>query len=164
MRDRLLSLGGRLGILYCIAGFVLVFLGWNGAATYNRTFEQFPYLVSGGIAGLGLIVLGSALIIAQSLREDRSSLRGSIDELRAAIEGLGGGAVGGGGTAAGAGAGAGGGGDTVVASTASYHRVTCRVVEGQAGMVPMSLAEAAASGRTACRICAPDDAAPLRSA
>ena len=69
MRDRLLSLGGRLGILYCIAGFVLVFLGWNGAATYNRTFEQFPYLVSGGIAGLGLIVLGSALIIAQSLRE-----------------------------------------------------------------------------------------------
>ena len=163
MRDRLLSLGGRLGILYCIAGFVLVFLGWNGAATYNRTFEQFPYLVSGGIAGLGLIVLGSALIIAQSLREDRSSLRRSMDDLRAAIEGIGGGAVGASAPAPSTAA-AGDGGDTVVASTASYHRVTCRIIEGQAGMVPMSLAEAAASGRTACRICAPDDAAPLRSA
>ena len=26
------KLGGLLGIAYCIAGFVLIFLGWNGAA------------------------------------------------------------------------------------------------------------------------------------
>ena len=161
MRDRLHALGGRLGILYCIAGFVLVFLGWNGAATYNRTFEQMPYVVSGGIAGLGLIVLGSALIIAQTLRDDRSQLQASIDDLRAAREG---GASGGAAAAPAGAAAAGVEGETVVASTASYHRPTCRIVEGQTGLVTMSAAEAAASGRTACRICTPDAAVPLRSA
>ena len=45
-------------------------------------------MISGGIAGLGLVVLGAALIVAHSLRTDRVELRGSIDDLRAAIERL----------------------------------------------------------------------------
>ena len=27
------KLGGLLGIAYCVAGFFLIFLGWNGAAS-----------------------------------------------------------------------------------------------------------------------------------
>jgi hypothetical protein len=50
---------------------------------------QIPYVISGGIAGLGLVALGSSLIVAHSLRTDRVELRGSIDDLRAAVERIG---------------------------------------------------------------------------
>jgi len=83
------KLGGLLGIAYCIAGFFLVFLGWNGAASNDRVPAQIPYVISGGIAGLGLIVLGSALIVAHSLRADRVELKASIDDLRAQVARLG---------------------------------------------------------------------------
>ena len=83
------KLGGLLGIVYCIAGFFLVFLGWNGAASYDREPAQIPYVISGGIAGLGLVVLGAALIVAHSLRADRVELKASIDDLRAEVARLG---------------------------------------------------------------------------
>jgi hypothetical protein len=82
------KLGGLLGIAYCIVGFFLIFLGWNGAASHDREPAQIPYVISGGIAGLGLVVLGAALIVAHSLRTDRVELRASIDDLRAATERL----------------------------------------------------------------------------
>ncbi len=82
------KLGGLLGIGYCIVGFFLIFLGWNGAASNDDEPAQIPYVVSGGIAGLALVVLGAALIVAHSLRTDRVELRGSIDDLRAATERL----------------------------------------------------------------------------
>ena len=70
------KLGGLLGIGYCVVGFFLIFLGWNGAASNDREPAQIPYVISGGIAGLGLVVLGAALIVAHSLRTDRVELRG----------------------------------------------------------------------------------------
>ncbi|MET0325858.1 MAG: hypothetical protein ABW219_11585 [Ilumatobacteraceae bacterium] len=79
------KLGGLLGIAYCIAGFFLVFLGWNGAASNDVETAQIPYVISGGIAGLGLIVLGAALIVAHSLRADRVELKASIDDLRTQV-------------------------------------------------------------------------------
>jgi hypothetical protein len=85
MTKRWSKLGGVLGIVYCVAGFFLIFLGWNGAASNDREPAQIPYLISGGIGGLGLVVVGSALIVAHSLRADRVELRGAIDELRDAI-------------------------------------------------------------------------------
>ena len=50
----------------------------GGTAPRRTTGEtaQIPYVISGGIAGLGLVVLGSALIVAHSLRTDRVELRG----------------------------------------------------------------------------------------
>jgi hypothetical protein len=82
------KLGGLLGIGYCVVGFFLIFLGWNGAASNDREPAQIPYVISGGIAGLGLVVLGAALIVAHSLRTDRVELRASIDDLRATVERL----------------------------------------------------------------------------
>ncbi len=79
------KLGGVLGIVYCVVGFFLIFLGWNGAASNDNEPAQLPYLISGGIGGLGLVVLGSALIVVQSLRADRVELVGAIDDLRGAI-------------------------------------------------------------------------------
>ena len=52
-------LGGQLGVGLCALGFLLVFLGWNGAASVDRIQSQFPYLISGGIAGLCFVCSAS---------------------------------------------------------------------------------------------------------
>jgi hypothetical protein len=143
MKDGWSRFGGVLGIAYCVAGFFLIFLGWNGAATYDRVPAQLPYVVSGGFGGLGLIVLGSALIIAQSRRG-----AGVVAATPAATSP----------TVAASpapSAAAAGGADTVLAGASSYHRPGCRVIEGQADLATMTLGEAEASGRTACRVCMP---------
>lgn len=150
--NRFAKLGGVLGIVYCIAGFSLVFLGWNGAASNDSESAQFPYLISGGIAGLGLVVVGAALIVAHSLRTDRVELRASLDDLRAAVEQIGSATS----TTSSASASAEAADDDVVmAGAESYHRTTCTVIEGQADLVTMQRSDAEASGRTPCRICTP---------
>lgn len=148
MKLRWDKLGGLLGILYCVVGAVLIFLGWNGAASYDRVSAQVPYLVSGGIGGLALVVLGSALIVAQSHRDDRASLQATLEDLRetlgrvAAAEEV---------VAVAHGAGA----DVVLAGPNAYHRPSCRLVVGQADVTPMSIAAARERSLEACRICAP---------
>ena len=154
MKIRWGRLGGQLGILYCVVGLFLVFLGWNGAATYNSVPAQFPYLISGGLAGLCLVVVGAALIIAQSHRADRAALQGTLDELRAALERATAATT----TGSGSGAGALAGSGAILAGPSAYHRTTCRVIEGQGDLIPMTLAAASASGRSPCRVCAPDTA------
>jgi hypothetical protein len=150
MRNQWAKLGGVLGVVYCIAGFVLIFLGWNGAASNDRVEAQMPYVVSGGIAGLALVVLGAGLIVAHSLRSDRVELKASIDELRRAV-----GSAEAVPAAVPASAAAVGGGEVVAGST-SYHDPSCALVAGQAGATRMAPAAAVAAGLEPCRVCQPD--------
>jgi hypothetical protein len=152
MRNQWAKLGGVIGVVYCVAGFVLIFFGWNGTASNDRVEAQLPYVVSGGIAGLALVVLGAALIVAYSLRTDRVELKASIDELRRSIAAAGT-AVGAGVPPAQAGAARAG---TVVAGASSYHVASCALVVGQPGAAPMAVADAVAAGLEPCRICHPD--------
>ena len=50
-----------LGAFLAPLGFLLVLVGWYGAAGQGLVFEQMPYLISGGLGGLGLMVVGAAL-------------------------------------------------------------------------------------------------------
>src|SRR3712207_9300042 len=79
-------LGGQLGMLLCLIGFGVIFFGWNGAASKNIVMAQFPYLISGGIAGLAIVVIGAAMIIVQSAREDRARIEAALDRLTLAVE------------------------------------------------------------------------------
>ncbi len=79
-------LGGQLGVGLCGLGFLLVFLGWNGAASVDRVPSQFPYLISGGIAGLCLVVLGVGMIVVQNQRADRAALQATLRELQESLE------------------------------------------------------------------------------
>ena len=56
---RLLLLPGAVAV---VAGFALMFLGWWGASHTGRQIEQIPYLISGGLIGLGLVMVGSLLL------------------------------------------------------------------------------------------------------
>jgi hypothetical protein len=150
MKIRWDRLGGQLGLAFVLAGFILVFLGWNGAASIDRVQSQFPYLISGGVAGLCLVAVGIGVMLVQTLREERARLQSSVDELREAIERIADGSPNGSTPAEHGG---------VVAGSASYHRPDCRLLEGRGGM-PRTTREAAEErGLSACRVCRPDAAA-----
>ena len=146
------QLGGKLGVAICVVGFVVIFLGWNGAASFNDLRQQFPYLISGGIAGLALVALGAALLIIESARAERAELQASIEDLRRAIEGLGA-ASGNGHTVASTTLGA--ASDLVVTGSTSYHRPDCRLVAGREQPTLLPREAASEQGLTACRICHP---------
>jgi len=142
-------LGGKLGIGVALLGFFVLFLGWNGAASFADLRQQFPYLLSGGMVGLGLIVLGAALLVTESMREQRAEMIAAIEGLRSAVERAGGGAADPGLLAALAGPG------QVVAARQSYHRPECRLVDGQLGLRVLDMDAAISEGLEACRICDP---------
>ena len=154
-------LASQLGVAYWVAGLVLVFLGWNGAASWNSTAAQVPYLISGGLAGLCLVVIGAAVVIVQNARADRTALQATLLELQQVL-----GRVSDGGVPAGAGAttsavagSTSGADDDVVAGPSSFHRPSCRLVQGQSGLRTMSISAASSEGLTPCRACDPAGAA-----
>ena len=61
LNDRwMLYVGGTLLPL----GLVLVILGWQGASHTVLTFEQIPYMISGGLLGLALVFAGGFVYFA----------------------------------------------------------------------------------------------------
>jgi hypothetical protein len=64
-----------------LAGFGAMALGWVGAARTIYVPLQFPGLVSGGIGGLALIGVGTALFDLQLARRDAARERRVTDDL-----------------------------------------------------------------------------------
>jgi len=146
MKLRWNSLGGKLGLAFCVAGLGLIWAGWNGAATYNDIRKQFPYLISGGIAGLALVVIGVGLMVIQSQRADRVQLEANLIELRAILERM---------TSVPRANGAEADPATfVVAGPNAYHRPSCKLVAGR-DLRKLTPEQAAAAGLAPCRTCRP---------
>jgi hypothetical protein len=66
-------------------GFVLIFFGWNGAAGKDYTQGQIPYLISGGVAGLALVLCGLCVVIVQAVRREAVLLASKLDRLADAL-------------------------------------------------------------------------------
>jgi len=147
MKQQLGRLGGQLGVGLCLLGFLLVFLGWNGAASRNFVPAQFPYLISGGVAGLCLVVVGVGTIVVQNQRTDRAELQKTLEQLIEAVEHAGVARSNGAGTHANA--------DGLVAGKDSYHRADCRLAQGRSEAEPVTVAEAVERGLEPCRVCNP---------
>jgi hypothetical protein len=145
MKLRWNTLGGKLGLLFCVAGLALIWAGWNGAASYNDIRKQFPYLISGGLAGLALVVIGVGLMIIQSQRADRVQLEANLVELRNILERM---------TGLPASNGAEAETALVVAGPNAYHRPSCKLVAGR-DLRRMTADQAEATGLEPCRMCAP---------
>lgn len=156
------------GVLYAAVGLLglgglLVFLAWNGAAGVggirpgiDYTQGQIPFLISGGIGGLVLVVAGLALLVVHTVRRDMIELVTKLDEVVDAIHelrntGVGGAALGAGGT-------------QVVAGRTTYHRADCRLVEGRTDLQLLAPAAAREQGLAACRICDPQPDRPTSTA
>jgi len=154
MRRTWARLGVQLGLGLIAAGLLFIGLAWNGAASVDFVSGQIPYLLSGGALGLGLIVMGAAMIIVQNSRKDRSIIEAELKELNTAITRLAN-AVGGGGPGA-----HNGGGPRVVMGRSSYHRPDCRLAQGKD--LPVATIEAAEEeGLSPCRICNPNELEPI---
>lgn len=142
--------GGKAGIVLAAVGLLVIGLGINGAAGQLSVLAQVPYLISGGMLGLALVLLGAAMLIVQGAREDRSLLEAKLDLLvEAFLEGQGRSAK------------AGAPGDLsglVIAGSASYHVPGCRLVDGREQTSYLTPAEARAQELKACRVCQPDQA------
>src|SRR5207248_998006 len=56
--DRQIRFARILGLAFIVAGFVAIGIGWSGAARVDWPGSQFPYFLSAGATGLGLIGVG----------------------------------------------------------------------------------------------------------
>jgi hypothetical protein len=157
------KVGHQLGLLFCLGGLVLVWVGWNGAASYDISTRQFPFLISGGIAGLCLVQMGVGLWIVQSQRAERRQLEENLAGLNRVLEVL----VEVQGLAVGVTTLAGHaeqvehghtGGGLVLAGTTAYHRPACQLVQDHPRLRTMTAEMAADSGLAPCRTCAPEEA------
>jgi hypothetical protein len=69
------------GIAVAAAGFVAIIFTWGKVAALTAVPLQLPYLVSGGLTGLGLIMIGVTLINVQAKRQDAAVRDRQMDQL-----------------------------------------------------------------------------------
>lgn len=75
-----------LGILLIAAAFGVLAFTWGRVAGTVNVGLQLPYLVSGGISALAMIVVGATLINAAVKRQDATSRERQITELKTVLE------------------------------------------------------------------------------
>ena len=141
------KIGHQLGLLFCLGGLVLVWVGWNGAASYDDSIRQFPYLISGGIAGLCFVNIGIGLFIVQSQRAERSRLEQNMAGLTRILETL---VEVQGRVPAGAAE-----DGLVLAGSTAFHRPDCHLVHDHPRLRTMTSEMAVEEGLNPCRTCEP---------
>ncbi|HWA67190.1 MAG TPA: hypothetical protein VG899_12580 [Mycobacteriales bacterium] len=78
-----------LGIVVAAVGFVLLVIGWSDVAGTIDVGRQMPYLMSTGLPGIALVMVGLVLVNISVRRQDSaerarqmSALTESLDKLR----------------------------------------------------------------------------------
>lgn len=139
--------GVYVAVVIMAAGFLLIVLGWNGAADIDFAQGQLPFIISGGLAGIALLGVGLGLAVAQVLRRNAQELAGKIEEMIevVAMDGLPGGVP----TA-----------EEVVAGRTSFHRPACHLVESRRDLERLPADAAQDRGLSPCKICNPPTREP----
>jgi hypothetical protein len=139
-------------------GLAMILLGWYGAAHSSYLFEQVPYLISGGLLGLGLVMAGGLLYfgswIARSAAQQQKQGEEVAELLREIRDGMRTGPA----TVPSARKAAGRNGSSPFVATAKggmVHRPDCAVVAGRDDLRPIS---ASGEGLAPCSLCSPLDA------
>jgi hypothetical protein len=142
------------GWILLVLGAVAIFLGWLGISGQSLTAKQLPYLVSGGLAGVALIVVGSVFLAADSFRRNVSRLDGlerKVDDLYALLV-LEPPTV----TEPDPGPAADEAGYVALPTGSTFHRATCRLVAGKPDVVAVDADDIAARSLQPCPVCDPD--------
>jgi hypothetical protein len=155
VRARLLVAGVLL-----IVGALALALGWYGVSGESLVAKQLPYLVSGGLAGVALVILAAVLFGAEIVQRELARterLEQMVSDLHAALLQI----------------------DErtapimlpgsesavlAVPSGTTYHRPDCSLVAGKPGLAPVDAAELAKRNLRACRVCRPDEVADAAEA
>jgi len=155
---RAAGFGGGLGLLIIALGLLAIGIGWNGMAGGGGQVNgvsvlqaQLPWLVSGGILGLALVVFGAAMMIVHNARLDRALLETKLDEVVAALGRSSAATVPYPTETATAATPAG----VYLAGASSYHRPDCRLVQSRDDATPVTVDDTTTQGLRACRVCKP---------
>ena len=146
--DSGVRLGRILGLVFIVAGVLVIGKAWDGAASQNSIPAQIPYLLSGGFMGLALVVTGGLLLALAGLPAEREELSQRLDEvsrllgrnlsrLQISTDG------------------AEQSGERVIAGTTVYHVPGCKILKGKPGLATVTLEQAVAEGLAPCRSCNP---------
>ncbi|MFN2613857.1 MAG: hypothetical protein ABR552_03450 [Actinomycetota bacterium] len=142
-----------LGIALIVIGGIVLYRGYDGAAHNPLVQAQMPFLISGGIFGLALMMLGGIslgvyviLRVQADLRSELNEVRVSVDQLadvtaKRALSGSNGASA--------------NGFVMVTRGSSTYHKPDCSLVQRSGSANPVAKADAAQRGLTACRICRP---------
>lgn len=82
-----------LGVALTVIGFVLIAIAWRQVAAETNVALQLPYLVSGGLTGLALVMVGVTVVNVAAKRRDAvlreqqtALLADALRELSAALD------------------------------------------------------------------------------
>ena len=82
-----------IGIAVAAVGFVLILFAWGQVAGELNVALQMPYLISGGLTGLGLVMVGVTIVSVAARRRDAvlreqqtALLADALRELSAALD------------------------------------------------------------------------------
>jgi hypothetical protein len=71
------------GMGLIVFGFVCILLGWYGAANSPYLYQEVPYLISGGLLGVALVIGGGVLVrSAWSMRQIEEERRNALAIVR----------------------------------------------------------------------------------
>jgi hypothetical protein len=73
-----------LGWVLAALGALALFLGWYGVSGESLTAKQLPYLVSGGLTGVALLVVAGVFLATEDVRRQLSR----VDELHRKVDDL----------------------------------------------------------------------------
>jgi Flp pilus assembly protein TadB len=69
------------GVLVSAVGFILIAVAWAEVAGVTDVALQMPYLVSAGLTGLGLVMVGLLVINVAVKRQDAAERRRQMEQL-----------------------------------------------------------------------------------
>jgi hypothetical protein len=72
-----------IGASLIVFGFVVIILGWYGSAHSPYLYQEVPYLISGGLLGVALVIGGGVLVrCAWSMRQVEEDRRNALAIVR----------------------------------------------------------------------------------
>lgn len=71
-----------IGIAVAAAGFVVIWIAWGEVSAQTAVPLQMPYLLSGGLTGLSLVLAGLTMISINAKRQDASARERQLGQLR----------------------------------------------------------------------------------
>ena len=154
-----------LGWVLAALGALALFLGWYGVSGQALTSKQIPYLVSGGLTGIALIVMAGVFLATEDIRRQLSRLDRVerqmselyalfVDDLADPSTVLTLAAAGSPDRAVDA--------ESLIAlpSGTSYHRPSCALVTGKDSAARVDEAQIRERELRACRVCDPEQTQP----
>lgn len=77
-----------IGLGLAALGFLVIAYAWGEVAALVDVSRQLPYVVSGGLSGLGLVMIGMTVVTVAAKRQDGAERARQVEELTAVLREL----------------------------------------------------------------------------